>query len=193
MSFSYLPWQKVTKTRSKKTPPPSHQSTSKGHVNIVVGGGACVAHLVPDSPRCWFSRQIHRQGPTGSRIPQNRLHPERLRAGTWEYGPPGKGNTSSKTMLFRLYFNLRGCNHPYLLGLEKFSVLGTLTHVLYELECQRLKLPVAVSHFTIHESGTAALKHAHTYTDKTYRAQQERYDQKKALLFLSIPYSIPYR
>ena len=93
--------------------------------------------------------------------------------------------------MFRLYFNLRGCNHPYLLGLEKGSVFGMLTHVLYELECQRLKLPVAVSHFTIYASGTAALKHAHTYTDKTHRAQQERYDQKNTpVSFYSVCYSL---
>lgn len=128
-------------------------------------------HLVPaGSPKTDYTRQ------------DERLEPENT--------PPGK--TSSKTIMFKVRaVNLRGCNHPYLLGPEKGSVLAC-SHMFYmNLNAKVLNYQWRfVSHFTIHESGTAALKHAHTHTKHTLPNKKDM-TKNKALLVLSIPYGIP--
>ena len=44
------------------------------------------------------------------------LHPRRLTAGTWEYGPPEEENHLNQTIILRFYVNLRGCKWGILIG-----------------------------------------------------------------------------
>ncbi len=77
-------------------------------------------------------------------------------------------------------------NQPYLLGPEKRPTFGC-SHMLYINLNANVLATSGSFHSTIHESDTAALKHAHTKHTFTNKNDMT----KTAILFLSIPLVFP--